>query len=146
SGCSRQSIFRCVPKMGSTRNGPRFYQADESFTCPQSSAGVRRKKGIRMLSNARSARSKGHLVAMLLEVAACGGAIGFFGCSSSETPATHPGVTPQTSVTHCGNGVVDPGEACDGLMLQGATCASVTNGAFPVGNLACAPDCSLLDQ
>jgi predicted esterase len=42
--------------------------------------------------------------------------------------------------------VIDPGEVCDGAMLQGATCDSATNGAFPMGDVACAADCSQFDQ
>src|SRR5689334_2733070 len=53
---------------------------------------VRQKKGSsRMLSNGRAERGKWRMVALMLEVAACGGAIGFFGCSSAEAPAP-PGI------------------------------------------------------
>ena len=40
----------------------------------------------------------------------------------------------------CGNGTVDPGEACDGADLGGATCESLGYGAGPLG---CNPDCTL---
>ncbi|HVW24051.1 MAG TPA: hypothetical protein VHC69_01705 [Polyangiaceae bacterium] len=95
-----------------------------------------------MLSSARAERCKRSVVAKLLEMAVCGGAIAFYGCSSAS-PSAAPGGSAQSSKsTTCGNGVVDPGEPCDGALLQGATCSSVTNGAFPIGNLACAPDCN----
>ena len=38
----------------------------------------------------------------------------------------------------CGNGVIDPGEACDGLLLGDASCASL---GFGQGDLACREDC-----
>ena len=38
----------------------------------------------------------------------------------------------------CGNGIVDPGEQCDGAGLNGGTCE--TEG-FAKGTLACGPDC-----
>jgi hypothetical protein len=40
----------------------------------------------------------------------------------------------------CGNGTVDPGEACDGAALNGATCESLGYGP---GTLGCKPDCTL---
>lgn len=40
----------------------------------------------------------------------------------------------------CGDGVVQPGEACDGSDLGGQSCESL---GFPDGALACAPDCTL---
>ncbi|HVU02581.1 MAG TPA: hypothetical protein VHE30_12555 [Polyangiaceae bacterium] len=43
---------------------------------------------------------------------------------------------------NCGNGVVDPGEQCDGTDLQGQTCASATLSARPDGQLACV-NCAL---
>lgn len=42
----------------------------------------------------------------------------------------------------CGNGVIDPGEACDGFDLNFETCASVTMGAFPNGTLLCSQACT----
>jgi len=41
----------------------------------------------------------------------------------------------------CGNGVLDPGEQCDGTNLDGETCASVTGGSLPNGELVCNPAC-----
>lgn len=40
----------------------------------------------------------------------------------------------------CGNGVVEPGELCDGDELGGETCNSV-NGNFVAGELRCGPNC-----
>ncbi|MBM4361780.1 MAG: hypothetical protein FJ104_03790 [Deltaproteobacteria bacterium] len=37
----------------------------------------------------------------------------------------------------CGNGVIEPGEECDGAQLNGATCASATMGALPNGSVTC---------
>lgn len=42
----------------------------------------------------------------------------------------------------CGNGNVDPGEMCDGANFDGETCASVTMGGLPFGNLGCSPTCT----
>ena len=44
----------------------------------------------------------------------------------------------------CGNGTVEPGEACDGLALAGMTCSTVWAG-FKSGTLQCRPDCSGFD-
>lgn len=39
----------------------------------------------------------------------------------------------------CGNGVLDSGEQCDGVDLQGQTCASM---GFGSGALSCSPLCT----
>jgi hypothetical protein len=44
--------------------------------------------------------------------------------------------------TRCGNGVVDPGEVCDGSELLGETCQSQ---GFTSGSLTCSADCSSFD-
>src|ERR1051326_5791801 len=95
-----------------------------------------------MLSNGRAGRSKRRMVALLLEVAACGGAIGFFGCSSASDSSAPPGnnSVPNTSTT-CGNGMVDGAEQCDGNNIGAQSCASATMGAFPLGTLKCAASC-----
>jgi predicted esterase len=100
-----------------------------------------------MLSKTRAGFGKAGVVATLLELAACGVALGLFGCSSGDTSAP-PGAATQNQhgSALCGNGAVDPGEVCDGALLQNATCASATNGAFPMGNLACAPGCANYDE
>jgi hypothetical protein len=43
----------------------------------------------------------------------------------------------------CGNGVVDNGELCDGVDLNGETCSSATMGALPNGTLRCSAGCLL---
>lgn len=40
----------------------------------------------------------------------------------------------------CGNGIVEPGEMCDGLRLNDQTCATIV-GAGSTGALTCRPDC-----
>ncbi len=40
----------------------------------------------------------------------------------------------------CGNGVIEPGELCDGDELAGETCNSI-NGNFVAGELRCGPNC-----
>ena len=39
--------------------------------------------------------------------------------------------------SECGNGIIDPGEACDGPALDGVTCSTGTMGVFPHGTVAC---------
>ncbi len=56
--------------------------------------------------------------------------------TSADTTASSTG----TGAKLCGNGVVDPGEQCDGANLAGRTCA--TQG-IAGGTLACNPDCTL---
>jgi hypothetical protein len=41
----------------------------------------------------------------------------------------------------CNNGIVDPGEECDGRNLNGGTCASRTMNARPTGVLQCTAQC-----
>lgn len=43
----------------------------------------------------------------------------------------------------CGNGQIDPGEACDGNQLNGATCETLGLGA---GGLSCRRDCKTFDR
>src|SRR5689334_13028774 len=66
---------------------------------------------------------KALLPALLVALSACGAAP-----SGDGTP-------PST----CGDGVAAPDEACDGLDLDGATCASL---GFAGGRLACDAACS----
>jgi hypothetical protein len=61
--------------------------------------------------------------------AICGDAV----CDASETAAAC------AEDCGCGNGVVNPGEACDGADLAGASCESEVQGT---GTLACNADCS----
>jgi len=47
-----------------------------------------------------------------------------------------------TTASKCGNGVIDPGEQCDGTRgLANHTCASVTLNSLPLGTLKCGTDC-----
>jgi hypothetical protein len=39
--------------------------------------------------------------------------------------------------TCTGNGFIDPGEECDGMVPQGMTCSTATMGALPTGSLTC---------
>lgn len=48
----------------------------------------------------------------------------------------------QDAGASCGNGVIDAGEDCEKDALGGATCASVTVNALPVGVLACSASCT----
>jgi hypothetical protein len=86
------------------------------------------------------------LVASLsLAAAACGGIerdsgpgdAGFapvgYGGFTDVLPATGGSGT----TARCGNGILDPGESCDGALFGGATCASVTLGAKVEGTLTC---------
>lgn len=72
--------------------------------------------------------------------------------ASTASGATGNGARPPTGtggaitkppVPTCGNGRIDAGEECDGPMLGGATCASVTMGAKPAGVLTCTKGCTI---
>jgi hypothetical protein len=56
----------------------------------------------------------------------------FAACGSSDTESTS-----QPATGTCGNGTIDGTEACDGTNFGGKTCATVTVGARPNGNLTC---------
>jgi hypothetical protein len=43
----------------------------------------------------------------------------------------------------CGDGQIEPGEECDGNNFGVATCASITDGAEPLGFLLCAENCQI---
>ena len=51
---------------------------------------------------------------------------------------------PSLSFAKIGNGITEPGEACDGIDLNGYTCASIAAG-FSGGTLSCKTDCSGYD-
>lgn len=63
--------------------------------------------------------------------------VGFAG----GTMACHPNCTFDTSACHrCGDGIIHPGEQCDGAALGPTTCESLAYA--PGGTLACAADCT----
>ncbi|TVQ99889.1 MAG: hypothetical protein EA398_11850 [Deltaproteobacteria bacterium] len=73
---------------------------------------------------------------------ACGGSDSDPATSaSSETDpsGTSGGVDPTGTEDLCGNGVLDPGESCDGADLGGVTCGSL---GFDGGTLACTAECA----
>lgn len=50
------------------------------------------------------------------------------------------GTCPDTCISPlCGNGVINPGESCDGTNLNGKTCSNVAGGTFCSGSLYCFP-------
>ena len=53
------------------------------------------------------------------------------------------GSCPTPCLNLCGNGIVDPGEQCDGADLGGNTCDTVVGASEPGSLLTCAADCSL---
>src|SRR5207249_7930657 len=83
----------------------------------------------------------------------CCDACGPNGCATTTTSTTSTTSTTTTTVaastttttstpttTLCGNGMIDPGEACDGTDVGGVTCpGGSAGGAF----VACNPDCTL---
>ncbi len=60
-------------------------------------------------------------------------------CNGSETCSTCPG----DCGACCGNGDIDPSEQCDGLNLNGGTCATVL-GAGWSGNVSCNGSCQFV--
>jgi hypothetical protein len=69
-----------------------------------------------------------------------GGRIG-----TAASPGTGARPTTSTGGTvakpACGNGKIEPGEGCDGVLPPGATCSSATMGAKPIGTLTCTKGC-----
>jgi len=61
------------------------------------------------------------------------------GCSASSDDGSNDGL-PLTPA-NCNNGLLDPGEDCDGLLLGNGTCASATMGVLPAGQLKCTATC-----
>lgn len=62
------------------------------------------------------------------------------GTGSDPTADSSDGGGDTSSPDHCGNDELDPGEACDGALLGGASCRSER---FAGGTLACHDDCTL---
>jgi hypothetical protein len=75
------------------------------------------------------------------------GGVGGYG-GTSVSPGD-PGVPPPPAQAggapgrRCGNGQIDPGEACDGPFLGGSTCGTATMGTSLVGVLRCSSSCAL---
>lgn len=60
---------------------------------------------------------------------------------TTETSTTETGPSESSDAPDpCGDGMIDPGEACDGIDLGGATCVSE---GFDLGQLGCNDDCTL---
>ncbi len=59
--------------------------------------------------------------------------------ATTDAPGSRDAAAPR-----CGDGVIDPGEACDGTSLDGLDCTTVAAG-FRTGTLRCAADCSAFD-
>src|ERR1700753_128898 len=99
-------------------------------------------KGLdKILSNTRigsvddGARSRFGLLGRLCVYASVVLTVGI-GCGSD---ASNPGTKTNGQSGSCGNGAIDSGEDCDGTSLGTASCMSVTNGAYPIGSIACDP-------
>jgi hypothetical protein len=69
-----------------------------------------------------------------------GGALGAGSAIPHPPPLPYGGSAP---AQRCGNGQIDPGEACDGTLLGGTTCGVITMGTQPVGALRCTSTCAL---
>ncbi|MFO0709368.1 MAG: hypothetical protein U0353_05990 [Sandaracinus sp.] len=61
-----------------------------------------------------------------------------------DVGAIDVGVDASSTSPRCGDGVLDPGEACDGAALDGLACTTVAAG-FRSGTLGCAADCRRFD-
>ena len=64
------------------------------------------------------------------------------GKNNEATVSTSPQISAQA--ISCGNGIVEPGEACDGNNLSGYTCAGNFAG-YVGGTLTCRSDCKGFD-
>jgi cysteine-rich repeat protein len=68
------------------------------------------------------------------------------GAGSTGTPTCTLGCTLDSSgcapAPTCNNGIIDPGESCDGANLGGATCASALNQPTAIGQLTCHANCT----
>jgi len=72
------------------------------------------------------------------------GAGGGFGAGSGGSTGVGMGGSGVVPPPGCGNGTIGAGEQCDGAQLNGATCATATMGALPVGNVSCSADCRIV--
>lgn len=72
---------------------------------------------------------------------ATGGMSGTGGMATSSSASGTSSSTGTGGTSPCGNGKIDPGEACDGMDFGGATCQSLGLGA---GMLACTAACHIV--
>jgi cysteine-rich repeat protein len=63
------------------------------------------------------------------------------GCNGPNSNAAGATCRPDCTFAHCGDGIADPGEQCDGADLKQQTCLSA--GYYGSGTLACGPTCQL---
>jgi hypothetical protein len=72
-----------------------------------------------------------------------GGGSGGMTSTSSTTSSTTGGMDGggDGDASLCGNGMIDPGENCDGMNLNGMTCTSLGYGG---GTLTCSPSCKFV--
>lgn len=68
---------------------------------------------------------------------------GSLGCSADCQSLVTSACTGSGSLLSCGDGVLDPGETCDGTAMAGASCETV--GSFNGGSLSCRSDCTGYD-
>src|SRR3954462_12101787 len=63
------------------------------------------------------------------------------GSASSAGPGTTASGAGTGGMPSCGNGLLEPGEQCDGPKLGGKTCVSILQG-FAAGTLGCDANCA----
>ena len=81
------------------------------------------------------------LILLVAPSLGCGGVYNLGGNDASTDASTDAGATRDADAAMpdlCGNGQVDPGENCDGALLNNATCSLL---GFSGGNLACSSTC-----
>jgi len=62
------------------------------------------------------------------------------GCGGEAAPEPNGAGPAEPQGPHCGDGNIDPGEACDGLNLGGMRCVDL-DPQKPLGNVICADNC-----
>jgi pathogenesis-related protein 1 len=90
-----------------------------------------------------TAGSKWGLACGLLLAVACSASDADNGPSNGDLNGGNTGGSSSVPGTCNQNGVLDPGEECDGNALAGATCGSMTMGAQPQGSVRCTSTCRL---
>lgn len=78
----------------------------------------------------------------------CPGAFSSDAVGSSTTTTSSSKGSPESPDAggfgaRCGNGIIEPGEECDGPNLDEQTCVTATMGAFTAGMLSCTSSCRL---